>query len=101
MPIHGPRKNTNRQRNEALDRELSNFDKMLEDWVRDVHPHRYDLHFPDYSCCHPKLKAADKDKAKFYSALKVLDIPTIEALRQQFEGAYWAYKEETCGKEIN
>lgn len=101
MPIHGPRKSTKRQRSEALDREADKFEKMLKDWLEDIHPHRYDLHFPDYSCCHPNLKAKDKDKAAFYGAMVRLDVPVLEALRQQFEGAYWAYKEESCGKEIN
>lgn len=105
MPIHGPRKDTRRKNKWETDRSegVEDFDKMLNNWLMDTQPHKFSLHFPDYSCCYPALKATDTDKRRFVKAMVKLDIPVIERLRQQFEGALWAYAEKhakTTGKGV-
>ena len=91
MPIHPPRTRTRKASSKPKrDRtdDSVNFDKMLMNWTANGMPHLFDLHFPDYSCCCPSLRAKKEDIAAFTKALLGLDIPTVEKLRQQFEGAY-------------
>ena len=99
MPIHPPRARgtSNRPKRDRTDDKSVDFNKMLLNWAANGMPHLFDLHFPDYSCCCPSLRAKKEDIAEFTRALMKLDIATVERLRQQFEGAYLDLKYEKKG----
>ena len=88
MPIHPPRNRTKKKEKSREEVEVEELFKMFDNWLTMTEPHKYGLHYPDFSCCHPQLESAEQMKQLMVIAVKDGNREIVTAMQQAFEQNY-------------
>lgn len=91
-PIHPPRMKVQKTPTSRQ------FAEMLDNWVGKKEPHKYGLHYPDYSCCYPELDAPLNTKHEFIKGIKEGNVAKVETISfLLIEKASKVFKEKGYG----